>query len=34
LLQWLVEERNYVETRGSVNQHAVDRDGSHFSQEQ
>jgi hypothetical protein len=34
LLQWLVQERNWVRTRRSVNRRAVDCVGSPFSQEQ
>jgi hypothetical protein len=34
LLHWLAWERNWVQTRGSVGQHAVDCVRSPFSQEQ
>jgi hypothetical protein len=34
LLHWLVRERSWVRTRGSVSQHAVDCVESPFSQEQ
>jgi hypothetical protein len=34
LLHWLVWERNWVQTRGSVSQCAVDCVETHFSQEQ
>jgi hypothetical protein len=34
LLHWLVQERSWVRTRGSVSRRAVDCVGSPFSQEQ
>jgi hypothetical protein len=34
LLHWLVRERSWVQTRGSVSRRAVDCVGSPFSQEQ
>jgi hypothetical protein len=34
LLHWLVQERSWVRTRGSVSRRAVDCVGSHFSREQ
>jgi hypothetical protein len=34
LLYWLVQERSWVRTRGSVSQRAVDCVGGPFSQEQ
>jgi hypothetical protein len=34
LLHWLVWERSWVRTRGSVSRRAVDCVGSHFSREQ
>jgi hypothetical protein len=34
LLHWLVRERSWVRTRGSVSRRAVDYVGSPFSQEQ
>jgi hypothetical protein len=34
LLHWLVRERSWVQTHGSVSRHAVDYVGSPFSQEQ